>query len=234
MKQLILNFQKDMEPTGGTMTSSSQVGSRNRANRFQSPESDKGQRMNAIYGRRCLEQLGKFSHVGSWARTFQALLIGMEGWSSSRCRLTWRLRGTKYGRMYCRLQVSTLPTEETGFGLLLTPTTIERAEEPEKMRARAEKNGYKYGTKYNSLMSQIVYGNFLPTPTGQDGKNSTLPTSQQERDSLPGHILREYQPGETSQLNPQFVCEMMGFPPDWTLLPFLNGEQNQSKPTVMP
>jgi hypothetical protein len=29
-----------------------------------------------------------------------------------------------------------------------------------------------------------------------------------------------------SQLNPLFVLEMMGFPPDWTELPFLNGETN--------
>lgn len=26
--------------------------------------------------------------------------------------------------------------------------------------------------------------------------------------------------GKTSQLNPQFVAEMMGFSPDWTVLPF--------------
>ena len=30
--------------------------------------------------------------------------------------------------------------------------------------------------------------------------------------------------GKTSQLNPQFVAEMMGFPPNWTELPFLSGE----------
>jgi hypothetical protein len=35
--------------------------------------------------------------------------------------------------------------------------------------------------------------------------------------------------GKTSQLNPLFVLEMMGFPPNWTELPFLNGETNQSK-----
>jgi len=35
--------------------------------------------------------------------------------------------------------------------------------------------------------------------------------------------------GKPSQLSPQFVLEMMGFPTDWTLLPFLNGETNQSK-----
>jgi len=34
------------------------------------------------------------------------------------------------------------------------------------------------------------------------------------------------------QLNPQFVAEMMGFPEDWTELPFLNGDKNQLKPTV--
>lgn len=42
------------------------------------------------------------------------------------------------------------------------------------------------------------------------------------------------QPGKTSQLNPRFVAEMMGFPANWTELPFLNGEQNQSKPTETP
>jgi hypothetical protein len=36
--------------------------------------------------------------------------------------------------------------------------------------------------------------------------------------------------GKNSQLNPRFVMEMMGFPPNWTELPFLNGETNQSKP----
>jgi len=30
---------------------------------------------------------------------------------------------------------------------------------------------------------------------------------------------------KTSQLNPRFVAEMMGFPPNWTELPFQNGEQ---------
>jgi DNA (cytosine-5)-methyltransferase 1 len=40
--------------------------------------------------------------------------------------------------------------------------------------------------------------------------------------------------GKSSQLNPRFVMEMMGFPPDWTELPFRNGEMNPSKPEEMP
>lgn len=33
--------------------------------------------------------------------------------------------------------------------------------------------------------------------------------------------------GKTSQLNPLFVAEMMGFPPDWTVLPFQSGGRNR-------
>jgi len=46
--------------------------------------------------------------------------------------------------------------------------------------------------------------------------------------------LAEAQPGTTSQLNPRFVAEMMGFPPNWLESPFLNTETNQSKPTETP
>jgi hypothetical protein len=72
--------------------------------------------------------------------------------------------GTPFNRSYFQLAVSALPTDEIGSGLLLTPTSTERCEHPDDMRARAEKNGYKNGTKYNSLTSQIVYGGLLPTP----------------------------------------------------------------------
>jgi hypothetical protein len=93
----------------------------------------------------------------------------MEGWYSKRCALTWKLVGTPYNRSYFQLAVSVLPTEEIECGLLLTPTSTERCEHPDDMRARAEKNGYKNGTKYNSLSSQIVYG-MLPTPIAGDWK----------------------------------------------------------------
>jgi hypothetical protein len=39
---------------------------------------------------------------------------------------------------------------------------------------------------------------------------------------------------KTSQLNPRFVAEMMGFPPNWTELPFLNGGQKASKDMETP
>jgi len=85
---------------------------------------------------------------------------------------------------------------------------------------------------------------FLPTPTTNDARNATFPPSQTERDGLAGAILRgellpiptnstatvqdleqsmfhssrrpEYSQCQASgSLNPRFVAQMMGYPPDW-------------------
>jgi hypothetical protein len=63
------------------------------ANHTQLPANGLEKKMNATCGRKCLEQFERFNHVGLWAKTFAALLIGMEDWCSKRCRLTWKLRG---------------------------------------------------------------------------------------------------------------------------------------------
>jgi len=178
-------------------------------NPTQAQENAEEKKTSAIYGQKCLEQFEKLNPNGLWAKTFAALLIGMEGWYSTRCNLTWKLKGTKSSRFYFQLQASTHRTEEIESGLLLTPTAVMTDESPEKMRARAEKNGYKNGTKYGSLLSQVKYG-MLPTPES---------------------IEEEKTNGKNSQLNPLFVEEMMGFPENWTALPFLSGETNPSRPT---
>lgn len=45
-----------------------------------------------------------------------------------------------------------------------------------------------------------------------------LPTAEQTGNT-------KFPAGKHGQLNPRFVAEMMGFPPNWTELPFLRGEQ---------
>jgi hypothetical protein len=290
------------------------------------PESGLEKKMNAIYGPKCLEQYGKFNHVGLWAKTFSALLIGTGDWYSTRCKLTWKLKGTKYNRLYFQLQASTLPTKGTEFGLLLTkmlptPTTMDmlppktdKAWEKEMTETRPGRtmpsnlrdvpfrtgllktpcaaDGYtenlskkeqKFGNS-GTLAQEIQSGfveqrwpGLLPTPTMYDYNSARhpelwekdkkkyaekginlqcglkqmnvlglLPTpkvggkegyetraKRQGHDKAISHLeaFVEYQTGTTSQqLNPQFVLEMMGFPPNWTELPFLNGETNQSRP----
>ena len=146
---------------------SSQEGSP--ANPTHSLESERERKTNATCGPRCCALFENAPRATSWAKTFAALLVGMEGWYSKRCALTWKLVGTPYNRSYFQLQALAHHTEEIASGLLLTPTSTERCEHPDDMRARAEKNGYKNGTKYNSLTSQIVYG-MLPTPIAGDWK----------------------------------------------------------------
>jgi hypothetical protein len=103
-------------------------------------------------------------------------------WYSKRCKLTWKLKGTKYKRTYFQLVAKTHHTKESELGL-------------------------------------------LPTPTLQEFTNSTFPPSQMKRLHVVGYLLRKGI-SPHSLLNPQYLEEMMGFPKDWTLKPFLNGETN--------
>jgi hypothetical protein len=132
----------------------------------------------------------------------------------------------KFNRFLFQLQVSTHHTKGKESGLLLTPTTKEDPVNLEKFKKRMEK--YPNGTTMPNLATQIM--SLLPTPlAAEGGKMSGSETENQM--SVTKLMKREY--GQTSQLNPQFVEEMMGFPENWTLLPFLNGERNLSKDMEM-
>lgn len=78
-----------------------------------------------------------------------------------------------------------------------------------------------------------VVGGMPPTPTCNDMKNASLPPSHGNRaDSIVKRIVSENpQAGESQQLNPAFVGEMMGFPPDWTINPFIHGGTEIGQPT---
>ena len=233
--------------------------------------SDLERKMSDTSGQRCLERFGKFSRHGLWAKTFSGLLIGQEGWYSTKCRLIWKLKGTKYNRMYFQLAPSTLRTDEIGYGLLqndLLPT-------PTLQDARIGINnigGSKHRMERGSVaLADIALGltnQLLPTPTAMDstGATANMKSSQVKDGSMHSvtlsrmilntprtsdqrmHWKTENWKGDDlgsqineilgtrSHLSPQFVLEMMGFPTDWTLQPFLSqsGETNQSKPEETP
>jgi hypothetical protein len=198
-----------------------------------------------------------------------ALLIGMEGWYSTKCKLIWKLKGTKYGRFYCQLFPSMLPTEGTEFGLLPTPKTMDgMAENVNSGKELKLINGSfvnirpKDGMRFGPSLNDIARHRMLPTPTAMDSTNATATmkstqvkegsmdsvtlsrlilqtprasdknihwkTENWKEDDLGSQINEMF--GTRSHLSPHFVLEMMGFPTDWTLLPFLNGETSQSKP----
>ncbi len=242
-------------------------GSRDHVNHFQQQENNLVRKMTATSGLKCLEQLKRFDRVTLWQKTFLDSLIGQRDWYSSRSYLTWKMKGTKYKRLYFQLYPSTRHTEETGSGLLLTTPTATQIEHKEIWNQRSikdldnmkRKKFFKGKTisvidsvKYQEIKKILptpraaaargncskdrgkgnledVIAQMLPTPLASDSPEKN--TGKRNQDSLAKRI---YQMGfKTSQLNPPFVAEMMGFPPDWSILPFLNGETNQSKDSEM-
>lgn len=206
-------------------------------------EIEKEQRTLGTFGRKCSVLYEKFAPVGSLERTFMDLLVGMEDWYSTRCALTWRMKASKSSRLYCQLQASTLHTSETESSLLLkTPCAMDA------YSSNLKKKEQKFGNS-GTLAQEVTTGfinkripGLLPTPTTTDYKGAYTKNSMVSKDGIDrssllrniGHMAdTNYTGGKDGQLNPLFVAEMMSFPPDWTISPFLNGESNQSKDMEM-
>jgi len=195
------------------------------ANHTVKQESDLEKRMNATCGPKCLEQLKRFNHVGLWEKTFSALLIGREGWYSTKSKLTWKLRGTKYSRMYFQLVPSTPRIEETEFGLLPAPMAQTRAmPTQDQIQTRREKYG---GDRRAMYLIHFAAMGRLPTPGAGDNRDRGGPKDK----AIQRRIEIGKQVGLTmmvdGRLSSRFVEEMMGFPPGWTESPFQNGTKKQ-------
>ena len=182
-------------PTGNQMTLFSPVVSLVSPIHRQGSDSEK--RTSAIYGPKCLESYERSGRATSWGKMLAGLLIGRTDWYSRRCRLIWRMKGTKYRRLYFQL-------------VPLTRRTVE-------------------------IESLLLHG-LIPTVCARDYKGGRNKENLERSGRSMTNSLPEYfaQPGKTSQLNPRFALEMMGFPPDWTELPFQNGETKASRQPEMP
>ncbi len=156
-------------------------------------------------------------------------------WYSTRCAMIWKGKDMKSNRLLFQLQVSTHRTKEKEYGLLLTPTTREQVQDLDKFKKRMEK--YPNGTTMPNLATQVT-SLMLKTPTASDknGGCTRGNPKMQMGSSLVNqmHAICEAPNGKTSQLNTRFVMEMMGFPKDWTELPFLNGGTSQLKQEETP
>lgn len=271
------SYQLAMDLTGETMISSSPEDSP--ANHTQVQGRDLGKLTSDISSRRCLESFLRLSQPTSWAKMFMVSLIGMGEWSSKRCVLTWRVLGTKYNRYYCQLRASVRHTTECEFGLLPTPTAMNRNITQEQTEKRHQiyggntremylenfavmgmlptPNAYDWntprkeetfkeaqqkhkekGVNLQNPLKQMASMGMLPTPTTRDHKSGQSPSGMRRKNgksredqlnNLPVMLGKHtQQTGMVShQLNPQFVAEMMGFPTDWTELPFLSGDNSQ-------
>lgn len=144
-------------------------------------EREKEQKITDTSGRKCLEQFGRFPLAGSWAKTFAGLLIGMEGWYSTVCRLTWKLKVTKCSRFYFQLAVSALHIEGIGYGLLHTPLAVY----PPHWERKNSETDNEYWERVNQQDKKLNYKAstiLLPTPTVMDTNQGDLEKVDQRRE----------------------------------------------------
>ena len=254
MKQLTLNFQNDTEPSGGMRTLSLPEGSRSRASRSASRANARVRPTTATSGPQCSELFGLFDRAGSWARTYSESLIGRREWSSSRCALTWKRQDTRCKRTLYQLRASVLPICDTEHGLLptvvtqglkvhgksgsepLSPALLPTPVASDCGSGRVNRSLSKGASERPTLAPAARMG-LLSTPTASDAQNNSFPPCHENRKSGVVHDVMISYPSRTgkgSRLNPRYVAQMMGFPPDWTELPFRDGAGSRSKPTATP
>lgn len=75
--------------------------------------------MTVTSGLRCLESYGKSTPLGLLVR----MCLGSSIWHSTRCLLTWKMKGTKYSRFLYQLAVSMPRTNDTESLFWPTPST---------------------------------------------------------------------------------------------------------------
>jgi hypothetical protein len=115
--------------------------------------------------------------------------------------------------------------------------------DPAKVDARNAKQIAMGNPPFILGLSQMAMRGMLPTPNSYDWNTAAKPEtylarSQRHKDKnvnlqmslrqmtmfIPNKVDHP-KLGTASQLNPHFVAEMMGFPLNWTDLPFLSGEK---------
>ena len=251
-------------------------------------EREKEQKITVISGRKCYEQYGKYSPLGSLVK----MLLVSSQWFSLARRLKWdvqaicskrisyterssnsqstpsvktlNVQDIPSNRLLFRLVPSEHPIEETGYGLLqdLIPTPI--ASDAQGGAVKLTKGTrLRNGQVFSATLKDLAASKMLPTPQTQglkvcnkDGKTGFLnlgllltPSASDglragmSMESLKSHKKKNAEQsnlaeqiahkvgGGTSQLNPLFVAEMMGYPLEWLTLPFLSqsGEVKVSK-----
>lgn len=182
------------------------------------PQQDEGEerKTTAFSGLKCYELYEKLNLHGSSLRTFAASLLSTTAWYSSVCALSWKKMNTKSNRFVFQLAPSMRRTKGKESGLLPTcRTSSANGESAAEVAA---------GNPKKRLETEIA---MLPTPRANkiDGKTSKGygNTTQETLGERTGY-----------KLQPAFAAWMMGFPENWTELPFQSGAEKASKPTETP
>jgi len=174
------------------------------------------------------ESIGRKWVAGSLTeQIFHGMLPTPTAMDSTNATANMKSTQVKEGSMH-----SVTLSRAMAMGMLPTPQ-VSDANQPEKIEKFIKRQKYhaEKGVNLQFPLRMMMQMGMLPTPRASDEKMHWR-TENWKGDDLGSEI--NHLLGTRSQLNPLFVAEMMGFPPDWTTLPFLNGETNPSKPTETP
>jgi hypothetical protein len=143
-------------------------------------------------------------------------------WNTPRSPKAWKNAKEKHG--------STLQNplkQMASVGMLPTPTTKNVTGGAVQVNEKGKRQN-KGGTEFSAQLHDLAKSGMLPTPTAQQERaNASI---DRGKGNLSDEVATRFQVGgKSSQLSPLFVEEMMGFPKNWTALPFQSGEEKQSK-----
>jgi hypothetical protein len=164
------------------------------------------------------------------------------------------VNGTKYPNLLSQVKYGMLPTPIVSYGSTAKPEQIEgmnKVKNGKRVQGLnlkdvvengmlptplASEGGKMSGSPTENQMSvtKLARMGMLPTPVSSDQnspRRDNDPKIKNHLSDLNNFISYQKKDGKNSQLNPLFVEEMMGFPENWTLLPFQSGETKVSKPT---
>ncbi len=224
------------------------------ASRTPSQESERLPTMTATSGLKCSESFAQLSPDGSWLKMCQGYLAQKLDGSLEEFSETWPRAGILSGGIAYQRQPLVLRIAENECSLSenwSTPNTMDalpqRSGEALIRQATTTRAGRTRPANLREQVNPEVMSawnraqRMWPTPAAQDGKNATLPPSQETRDTLPRALIRESVNWPTprafchkdstadrnksnlgekvgGQLNPDWVECLMGFPAGYTRL----------------
>jgi hypothetical protein len=152
----------------------------------------------AAYGQSTPDLLANYDHdTSSWRTSQHCLVEGLTVYAETWPRSGMMRNGTAY-----QLPPLVRLTDETGYGLLATPTTKANQLAP-------------------SMMKHPGCRAWWPTPSAEDNRdrgNLSMPCIQRRASLGKQLMLSMVVSPDNGQLNPTWVEWLMGFPLEWTAL----------------
>lgn len=160
------------------------------------PGSEKAVKMTVTSGLKCCGLSKTSGPLGSLVR----MLLASSQWHSTRCYLTWRPSATPASRLLFRLVPS--PPRTGGIEFSSWPTQTAADVYTDKLKSSQQKGEGRHSLTLGRAVQM------WPTPIASDWKNRGCRDYRKNREY-------QLQTSVGGQLNPDWVCAMMGFPPGW-------------------